>query len=280
MKLVPHRLQEAMKFDPDSLENRSPFLIDLLIPRIGWALRKYFRARVRGVERIPRGAALYVGNHNMITYTLDTGIFFAEAYKMHGMEAMPYGLQHDWGVKAPVLRRLAGFAGGIRASRENAHRAFAAGRKVLTYPGGDLDACRPFRDRDKLVFGGRTGYIKLALSENVPIVPVVTAGAQSVFYIISDMRGLAKRLKLPERFRIEAWPLTLSMPLGLTLGPPPLLIPWPTRIFMEVMEPVRFERSGPGAAADPVYVRKCADRVEFAMQETLTRLAKERREQR
>ncbi|MEW5737096.1 MAG: 1-acyl-sn-glycerol-3-phosphate acyltransferase [Thermodesulfobacteriota bacterium] len=275
---LPSRDGRARTFDPDSLSNRNPYLIDWLIPPIGWALTKYFRAEVRGVERIPKGAALYVGNHNMITYTLDTGIFLAEAYKVHGMDAMPYALQHDLGVVAPVLRRLAAFAGGMRASKENARRVFAAGKKVLTYPGGDLDACRPFRDRDKIVFGGRTGYIKLALRENVPVVPVVAAGAQAVFYILSDMRSLAKMLKLPERFRISAWPLTLSMPLGITLGPPPLLIPYPSRILMEVMEPVRFDRSGPEAAADPAYVRECADRVESAMQQTLTLLALERRQ--
>lgn len=265
------------KYDPDSLDNRSPFLIDLLIPKIAWALGKYFRATVRGIERIPKGPALYVGNHNMLMFTMDTGIFYGAVYKARGMEDLPYGLQADFGVVLPVLSRLAGYAGGIRASHENAARAFAAGKKVLTYPGGELDACRPFRNRDKIVFGGRTGYIRLALAENVPIVPVVTAGAQSVFYIVDDMRKLAKHLPIARMFRAHAWPLTISFPLGLTIGPPPFMIPYPSRILMEVMEPIRFDRTGPQSAQNPAYVRLCADRVESAMQETLTRLAAERR---
>ncbi len=270
------RIKQTMKFDPDSLDNRNRFLIDKLIPPMGWALKKYFRASVTGLERIPKGAALYVGNHNMIVYTLDTGIFFGEAYKMHGLDALPYGMQHNFGVYLPLLRRLAAFAGGMRASQDNAKKALSSGNKVLTYPGGDLDACRPFRNRNKIVFGGRTGYIRLALKEGIPIVPIVTAGAQSVFIIIDDMPWLAKALRLDKLARINVWPLTLSMPMGLTLGPPPVFIPYPSRILMEVMAPIRFERYGSEAASDRDYVRMCANQVESAMQETLTRLALER----
>ena len=266
------------RFDPDSLDNRNPFLIQLLIPRLGWALKKYFRARVTGVERIPSGAALYVGNHNMGMQTLDTGIFFASALAAWGIDAVPYGLQHDAGVVIPGLRRLAGWAGGIRASRDNALKILAAGHKVLTYPGGDLDTYRPFRHRDKIVFGGRTGYIRLALCAQVPIVPVVTAGAQAVFYVVDDMRSLARLLRADKLLRARVWPLMISFPLGVTLFPNPFFIPWPSRILMEVMEPMYFDPTGPQAAREPDYVAACARAVEAAMQETLTRLARQRLE--
>ncbi|MBI5843043.1 MAG: acyltransferase family protein [Deltaproteobacteria bacterium] len=272
------RVMRKIRIDGDSLKNRNPYLIDALIPGIGWALSKYFRANVAGLERIPKGAALYVGNHNMCTFTMDTGIFYGAVYKARGLDDLPYALAHDFGVTVPFISHLAVMAGAIRASHENAHRVFAKGGKVLVYPGGELDSCRPFRNRNKIVFGGRTGYIRLALSENVPIVPVVTAGAQSVFIIIDDMPYVAKRLPIPRLFRTEVWPLTLSMPLGLTFGPPPLLIPWPSKILMEIMEPISFDRQGPEAAADEPYVRLCADKVETAMQAALSRLARERKQ--
>ncbi|MFP4477424.1 MAG: hypothetical protein ACLFOY_17810 [Desulfatibacillaceae bacterium] len=324
---VPFPFKRALRHDPDSLDNRNLVLIDWLIPALGTGLKRYFRASVTGVERIPEGPALFVGNHNMIVFTLDTGILLAEVYKAQGPGALPYSLQHNFGVALPVLRRLAGYAGGMRATRANARKALVAGHKVLTYqsvekrdlwrctsflvsaayhkyalfleirapcissflnrlqissfstgcyPGGDLDAARPFRHRNQIVFGGRTGYIRLALEQGVPIVPVVTAGAQSVFIILDNMPRFARALGMGKWARINVWPLTLSFPLGLTFGPPPFFIPYPARILLEIMEPIRFDRSGPEAARDDRYVRECAAMVEAAMQETLTGLARQR----
>ncbi len=264
-------------FDGDSLENRSETMIEWLSAPLGFFLKKYFRADVKGLERIPKGAALYVGNHNMAMLSLDSFIFASEAFKKHGMDAVPYGLAHDVAMFLPLARNFIASFGGIRASHENAAKIFSAGKKAIVYPGGDLDASRPFRHRDRVVFGGRTGYIRLALTENVPIVPVVAAGAHSVYIILTDGRGIARKLRFDKLFRSEVWPVTLCLPWGLAIGPTPFFLPFPAKILIEVMEPVRFDRSGPEAAADDMYVRQCADRVETAMQATLSRLARERK---
>jgi hypothetical protein len=78
-------------------------------------------------------------------------------------------------------------------------------------------------------------------------------------------------------FRVKTWPLTLSLPWGLTAGPPFLYLPFPVRMIGEVLEPIMFERSGPEAAQDDQYVRRCDDLVRARMQAALTRLAAERR---
>lgn len=267
-------------FDGDSLENRSELLIDWFSAPVGFLLKKYFRAEVRGLEKIPEGAALYVGNHNMGMLSLDSFIFATEAFRKLGLDAVPYGLAHDAAMFFPGARDFIASFGGIRASHENAAKIFAAGKKAIVYPGGDVDSLRPFKQRNRLVFGGRTGYIRLALSENVPIVPVVAAGAHSVYFILSDGRKIAKTLKLDKLFRAEVWPITLCLPWGVMIGPSPFFWPLPAKILIEVMEPVRFERTGPAAAADDRYVRLCANRVESAMQAALSRLAEERRNRR
>ena len=71
---------------------------------------------------------------------------------------------------------------------------------------------------------------------------------------------------------MKVWPLVLSAPWGISVGLLPY-IPFPSRILIEVMAPITFERSGPEASEDDDYVRECAARVESAMQATLTRLA-------
>lgn len=268
------------EYDIDSLDNRDPALIDRLCRFAKRALTRYHRAEVFGVEHVPPGPALYVGNHNGGPYTPDSWIFGAAVYERHGLSAVPYGLGHEYAIR---LRGVVGFLvrlGAVRASHENAHRLFAAGHKALVYPGGDVDSMRPFSRRHEIVFGGRRGYIRLALRESVPIVPVVSCGAQSVFYVLSDNRRLARAIGLDEQVRLKVFPATLVAPWGLVFGFPPPYIPFPARILIELLEPIRFERTGPAAAADDEYVGRCADRVEGLMQASLTKLANMRRQRR
>jgi 1-acyl-sn-glycerol-3-phosphate acyltransferase len=136
---------------------------------------------------------------------------------------------------------------------------------------------RPFRHRDRVVFNGREGYIRLALRHSVPVIPVVAAGAHSTFYIIDDLRWLARLTRADKVVRSKVLPLTLSIPWGLTLGAPFVYLPWPSRILIEVLEPIHFARTGAEAGADPAWVTECAALVESRMQATLTRLARERR---
>jgi 1-acyl-sn-glycerol-3-phosphate acyltransferase len=193
------------------------------------------------------------------------------------MAALPYGLGHEVVISFPGIHQLLVPLGAVRASHELASRLFREGHKVLVYPGGDLDAMRPYRARHRVVFGARRGYVKLAIRSGVPIIPVVTAGAQSTYVILNEGKRTAKLLGLDRMFRVKVWPLTLSLPWGLTFGPPPPFIPLPTRIFIEVLEPISFDRTGDVAAEDPYYVERCHHRVLGVMQTALERLCRDRR---
>jgi 1-acyl-sn-glycerol-3-phosphate acyltransferase len=197
-------------------------------------------------------------------------------YRARGVEFVPYWLGHDMVVKLPLFRHVVPL-GVVRASKAMAHNLFVAGRKVLVYPGGEQETLRTWGERDRIVFAGRTGYIRLALRERVPVVPIVVAGAHEVFVVLGGGEALARLLLTKLLFRVKTWPLTLSLPWGLTAGPPPLYLPFPVRMLGEVLEPIMFERSGPEAAQDEDYVRRCDDLVRARMQAALTRLAAERR---
>lgn len=264
------------RYDIDSLENRDPRVIDRLVRWVRRPLFSYFRAEVRGVERVPPGAALYVGNHSSGMLVFDSFIFGAAVYEAHGIDAVPYGLGHEVAIQLPLVHQLIVPLGAVRASHENARRLFARGRKVIVYPGGDLDAMRRFRDRDRIMFGGRRGYMRLALREGVPVVPVIAAGSQETLVIL-DRRNWLAPLGLDRLLRVKVWPTTLSLPWGLTPGVPPVYIPYPARILVEILPTVRFDRTGPDAADDEAYVGACAERLERTMQQALTRLARERR---
>lgn len=264
-------------YDVDSVDNRDPGAIARLARAVDGVARPYFRAEVRGLERIPDGAALYVSNHNGGLVTPDSFLFASAVYQRGGLDAVPYVLAGDAAIRAPLVQQVVVPLGAVRASPSNAHALFAQGRKVLVYPGGELDAMRTFRQRDRIVFGGRTGYVRLALREGVPIVPVIAAGAHSGLVVLDSGRWLARALHADRLFRIKAWPIAVCLPWGVVVGPGLLYLPWPTRILIEALEPVRFDRAGEAAAKDEDYVRACADRVEERMQQALDRLSRERR---
>lgn len=263
----------ALLPDPDDIDARDPALIERAARVLRRTLIRWHRGTVDGVEQVPDGAALFVGNHNAGMYTPDTYIFLNGLHAHGGVDALPYALAHETVYNAPGLGHLLIRLGAVRACHENAARLFERGERLLVYPGGDLDALRPFSRRNEVVFGHRRGYIRLALTHGVPIVPVVSHGAHQAYIILNDGRWLAKLLRIDRMFRLKVMPIVLSFPLGLTIGPAVPFIPAPTRVQVRILPAIYFDRSGPRAADDAAYVSACAAQVEGEMQRALTDLA-------
>lgn len=237
--------------------------------------RPWHRAEVSGVENVPEGPALYVGNHNGGILSMDSFLFLNAVYQEHGIEAIPYGLAHDFVIDAPVMGGLLKRMGAVRAGHDTAAQLFALGYKALVYPGGEVDSLRPYSERNLVKFDGRTGYIRLALHHGVPIIPVVAQGAQGTFYILSDNRWLAAFLRLDKLLRVKALPLMFSFPWGFTLGASPPYMPFPVKIRIKILEPIYFDRQGQEAAADHEYVLACNHQVWTLIQTTLTEMSLE-----
>lgn len=273
-------MTQAPLYDPDSLDNRDPAAMASLFDRLDPVLERFFSPRVTGLGRIPEGPALYVANHNAGLLMPDVFIVGSALFRGRGLSDMPYGLAHDLALRPALLNRLLCPIGAVRARPGTAERIFARGGKALVYPGGDVEVMRPFSQRDRIVFGNHRGYVKLALRAGVPISPIVTAGAHSAFVVLDDGGRVAKALGLPRWARVNVLPTVLSFPWGLTIGFPPPYVPMPTRIYSEVLAPIHFAWTGEQAAADEKWVEECHQRVVGAMQQALTRLARERREQR
>lgn len=264
-------------FDIDSLNNRDEARIEKAIAFLEATLKPYHRAEIRGCEHIPTGAALYVGNHNSLTYCPEMYLLGMGAFRKGGIDDVPYGLAHEVLLSAPGINQLLCPLGAVRASHAMGDRILQAGKKALVYPGSDFDATRPHRQRHQVVFAGRLGYMRLALRNRVPIVPVVAAGAHSTVYVVDNLPWLAKRSGIQRHLRIKVWPLVLSFPWGLTLGPPIFFIPYPSKIILQVLPPMDFTRPGQDGTNDDIWLRSCDQKLRKTMQDALTRLARELR---
>ncbi len=266
--------------DIDCLERRNPEVIHRLARIFKPLFWHYFRPVIQGLERIPEGPGMFVANHNGALLMPDLFIFGMALHERFGTEGLPYGMGHETGIGFPFLHRLFLPIGAVRGSQKNAHTLLAAGNKLLVYPGGELDSMRSFRNRARIIFGKRRGYLRTALREKVPIIPVVSSGGHETLVILHEGKWLARALQLDRLLSLKTWPIVFCLPWGLWVGVPPPHFPFRTRIHIQVLEPIRFERDGPEAARDSAYVEACHRQVHTRMETTLKQLVAERRRRR
>jgi 1-acyl-sn-glycerol-3-phosphate acyltransferase len=256
------------------LETRDAQFIRETLPLYREAVNLYFRAEVRGLERIPaEGPVLVVGNHSGGFYIVDT-FAFAYAFYSHFSPARRFHpLSHDIAVKLPALSAVLRKYGGLPASTEWAEKALEREAAVLLYPGGEIESFRPSSQSTKVDFAGRKGWIRLALSQGVPIVPVVAIGGQETALFLTRGRRLAKLLQLDRIARLKVFPIQLGPPFGVTVLDLPMRFPLPSKLTIQVLPKVDLrERFGESPVEDEIYEAITVD-----MQAALDELAAERR---
>jgi 1-acyl-sn-glycerol-3-phosphate acyltransferase len=228
---------------------------------------------VRGLGNIPEdGPVLLVGNHSGGNMTPDTIVFTLAFNTYFGVERAFYQLAHNLVLSMPGLSFLRKF-GTVAASPENAQKALSSGAALLVYPGGDHEVHRPSWEGNKVNFAGRKGFIRLALEQDVPIVPVVSIGGQETALFLTRGETLSKLLGLDRLFRLKVLPISLALPWGLNVGDMLGHIPLPSKIVIEALPPIDLRAEfGPEPDLAEVY-----DHVTRVMQETLDALAAERR---
>ncbi len=240
-------------------------------------LARYHRLDVRGLERIPEGAAVLVGNHNGGLNPVD-GLFLIPYYQKFGFRDPVYILAHDLLFRVPRIAEVVRSVGIVPARRGTARDLLDDGRKLLVFPGGDIENMRPFRHRRKIVLAGRTGFLRQAIRTGAPIIPVVGAGNHETLLVLSQGRRLAKRLKLDRLLRIHSLPILLAAPWGILVGPTCALpyLPLPSKVTVEVGHPIdpgRRDLTGGSERRLSVLYRH----VELTMQQMLDALYEERR---
>ena len=255
------------------LDERDPDYIRESLPRLWLLASLYFRAEVRGLGNVPEeGPVLLVGNHSGGNLTPDTGVFTLAFSTYFGVERPFYQLAHNLVLSMPGLSFLRKY-GTVAASHDNARKAIEAGAAVLVYPGGDYEVHRPSWQGGRVDFGGRKGFLRLALDEGVPIVPVVSIGGQETSLFLSRGERLAKGLRLDKLFRLKVLPISIALPWVINVGDMAGHLPLPAKITVEALPPIDLRREfGADPDLDEVY-----DHLVRQMQETLDALAAERR---
>src|SRR5690242_3498475 len=256
----------------DPMAERDAQFIRETLPAYSRAAQLYFRPKLRGLEQIPdEGPVLLVGNHSGGTLIADTFAFAYGFYDHFGPDRLFHQLAHDLVFRVPGLATLRKY-GTIPANHKNAMAALEKGAALLVYPGGDHETYRPSWRSGEIDFGHRSGFVRLALAADVPIVPVVAIGGQETALFLSRGERLAHRLALDRLLRLKVLPVQIAPPFGVTVLDLPGRIPLPSQITIQVLPRIDLRhRFGPEPDEEAVY-----HAVTAIMQEALDELSAER----
>jgi len=257
----------------DTSRPRDPDFIRSSLPAIA-RYTSYFTPEVRGLDRLPAaGPVLLVGNHSCLYYMPEVWTCGQAVLSRRGIDAPAYLLAYDFLFAVPgvgsFLRRL----GALPASNGQAESALARGACVVVYPGGDLEACRPWAQRNKIDFAGRKGFVRLALRSGVPVVPVVAHGGHHAVMVLARGDRVARAAGL-HALRINVFPFLAGFPFGImsVLTPP---LPMPAHLTLEFLPALDWTAHGPGAADDARVVSACYAEITGQLQAALDRLSAE-----
>jgi len=162
--------------------------------------------------------------------------------------------------------------GTVPASPENMAQALERDAALLVYPGGDHESYRPSWESAKIDMAGRTGFVRLAIEHDVPVVPIVAIGGQETALFLGQGRRLAKLLRLNDLFRVKVFPAQVAPPFGLTFMDLPGRIPLPAKITVRALPKIDL-RQRLGAKPEP---EEAYELVTATMQRALDKLDDER----
>jgi 1-acyl-sn-glycerol-3-phosphate acyltransferase len=235
----------------------------------------YFRLEIDGWHRIPDETSLLIGIHSGGSLTMDAWTLVHSWYRHFDGRRVLHGTAHDLLMAAPLLGDYFKAVGVIPASRQGVTAALAAGHDVIVWPGGEQDAMRNWRDRDKAVLAGRKGFVRQAIRSGVPIVPVATVGGHDTVFVLSEGRFLARWTGLGKLLRGATMPIIAGFPFPLAIEILPAHLPLPAKIRTEFLDPIKVD-SDPERADDTEYVDAIYHEVQGAIQAGMDRLAKRR----
>ena len=136
------------------------------------------------------------------------------------------------------------------------------------FPEGTKATGKLFSERYQLRRFGRGGFVEIAMRAGVPIVPIAVGGAEESMPIVWKSGALAKLVGVPYA------PLTANM---LLFGPLGLLLYFPAKFRLKVLDPVHFDVPPDQPRYSKSRIMEEAENIRQRMQETLYDMLRERK---
>lgn len=205
------------------------FLRRVLLP-VALVYRYWLRVATRGIERVPTGRVLLVGNHAGNTFAWDGTMLGMAMLLEADPPRLVRGMAEFWLPQLPWFNVMMHRAGSVVGTPENCVQLLEHDEAVMVFPEGARGFVKTFDKRYRLQRFG-LGFMRLALETDTPIVPVGIVGSEEQSPAFADVKSLGRLIDSP------AFPLTVTFP-WLGFGG---FVPLPVKFRIHFGEPMRFE---------------------------------------
>ncbi|MFZ5755700.1 MAG: lysophospholipid acyltransferase family protein [Pseudomonadota bacterium] len=202
-------------------------------------LRRWFSPRYYGLDNVRADVpSLFVGNHTIFG-VIDSPLIFGGLYEKTGVFVRSLGDHYHYVI--PGWGDLLLKYGSVPGTPENCAALMQAGQHVLVFPGGAREVAKRRGEENRLTWKKRTGFARMAIEHQYPIVPFASLGADDMYTIVYDAEDfraswLGRRLLGNERLAKLLRDGDLFMPLVRGLGPTAL--PRPERFYFMFGKPI------------------------------------------
>lgn len=166
-------------------------------------LRTYGRLHVEGLERIPKGPAILVANHNGWA-GLDYAMLFISVYD--GLARVPRVAVHPSYFRMAPLRPRAERLGFFEVSVQTSTRILDEKGLVTFFPEGEDGNFKPFWKRYQLQ-PFKPGFARVALASLAPVVPISIVGGEDASPTLGRVTPLEDILDVPIPIPLSLLPL-------------------------------------------------------------------------
>lgn len=196
----------------------------------------YFKVQLTGENQIPdKGRCMLIGNHSG-GIPVDGGMLSAALFFGLNRARHPHGMVEKFAQNLPFLSSLFSRMGQLTGLPEHAKLLLEHDRLLVVFPEGIRGIGKPWSRRYQLERFG-TGFMRIAMETNTPIVPFAFVGGEEAYPTILHLNRLARLIGVP------------YLPVPKHIIP----IPKPVACRIHFGEPMYFE--GDGAENDEVIER-------------------------
>ena len=144
----------------------------------------YFHPEYIGLENLDQKApGLYVSNHTLLGLT-DGPLYMSKLLHKKNIYLRP--LVDKMQRHIPIWRKLMTDFGGIIATKDNCQKLMEQKQHILVFPGGTNEAFKNEGEEYKLIWKERYGFVKMAIENGYPIIPISGLGGDELYDIILD----------------------------------------------------------------------------------------------
>ena len=229
-------------------------------------LRQLIKPKFYGIEKVPPGGALLVGNHTLYG-VLDVALLYAELFE-RGI--VPRGLIDHAHFRVPGIRNLMTASGGVAGTRPNTRELMRRGELIVVFPGGGREVTKRKGEQYQLIWKNRLGFAKMAIESGYPIIPFACVGTEHGLDIVMDADS---PLMAPARMLVKKLLGSSDTPpivrgIGLTS------IPRPERLYFWFGDPIPTDQYD--GVADEANAREVRSRAANAIESAIKFLLDER----